>query len=277
MLPYQSAVEVGKLDGTKIGEASGLVASTKHPGILWTHNDRLSRQPNIKGRNKIYALDATSGDIVADFVLDGASNVDWEDIATHDGFIYVGDVGDNYKTRRSITIYRVPEPDVLVGGTTRGQKRISDWDRLNLKFPGGDAHNVEAFVLDPISERFYLLTKQGNRMYTTPRVWGLGNDNMTLRRAGFIREVPGDVIVGADISPDGTELLVKYYDEIRYYCRDVNVSLEETLSRHYAVVLDYDPEPKGESIAWSEDGLYTLSEAKMEATVPLYFYPKSTC
>ena len=69
--------------------------------------------------------------------------------------------------------------------------------------------------------------------------------------------------------------MVKYYDEIRYYCRNANVSLEETLSRHYAVALDYDPEPKGESIAWSMDGLYTLSEAKMEATVPLYFYPRN--
>ena len=259
------------MDGTKVGEASGLVASTKHPGILWTHNDR---RPNVKGRNKIYALGATSGDIVADFILEGGRNVDWEDMSYHNGFIFVGDVGDNYHTRKSISIYRVPEPEVLVG-TNRNRKRISDWDRLNLKFPGGDAHNVEAFVLDPISERLYLFTKQGNRIYTTPRVWGLGNDDMTLQRAGFIREVPGDVIVGADISPDGTEILVKYYDEIRYYCRDANVSLEETLSRHYAVALDYDPEPKGESIAWSKNGLYTLSEAKMEATVPLYFYPRN--
>lgn len=272
LLPFQRAVEVGNVDGTKVGEASGLVASTKHPGILWTHNDRLSRQP--KKRNKMYALDATSGDIVADFILDGAHNVDWEDMAYHKGFVYVGDVGDNYQTRRGITIYRVPEPDAL-DVTIRSQKRIQDWDRLDLRFPGGDAHNVEAFLLDPISERFVLLTKQGDRIYTTPRVWGLGDEDMTLQRAGFVREVPGDALVGADISPDGTKILLKYYDEIRYYCRDVGVSLEETLSRHYPVALEYDPEPKGESVAWSKDGFYTLSEAKMEATVPLYFYPRN--
>ena len=56
-----------------IDEASGCAASRTHPGILYTLNDH-------GGENRVFAL-ATNGTLLAKYTIDGAKNVDWEDIA----------------------------------------------------------------------------------------------------------------------------------------------------------------------------------------------------
>ena len=83
--------------------------SRAHPGVLWTDNDSGERA-------YVYATDLTGAD--RGFVrIDGARAVDWEDIAlgpcpTRKGpCLYLADTGDNDRTRKSVIIYAVPEPD----------------------------------------------------------------------------------------------------------------------------------------------------------------------
>src|SRR5215468_8138892 len=67
------AVErIGQIDYGPISESSGLVASRKHPGVYWTHND--SGNPAV-----IFAI-THEGKFVAEFPV-AAKNNDWEDIA----------------------------------------------------------------------------------------------------------------------------------------------------------------------------------------------------
>lgn len=88
-----------------IPEASGLAASRRHPGILYTHNDK-------GGQNRIFALNATNAHIQATFTISSATNKDWEDVAVgtcgQDTCLYIGDIGDG--GREPHTIYRVKEP-----------------------------------------------------------------------------------------------------------------------------------------------------------------------
>ena len=105
-LPFFGARQVGTVDSTIIGEASGLVASTVNQDILWTHNDAPKRnwQPN---RNKIYAISRYGGNIVGEYAVDGVKNIDWEDVAYGSGpipgvkYIYIGDTGENPWSGRS--------------------------------------------------------------------------------------------------------------------------------------------------------------------------------
>ncbi|MEO0332433.1 MAG: hypothetical protein AAF223_12225, partial [Bacteroidota bacterium] len=74
---FSKPIDQGEVKYSAISEASGIVASRNNPGILWTHNDS-GHEP------KIYAID-TSGEIAGEWVIAGATNRDWEDIAIGPG------------------------------------------------------------------------------------------------------------------------------------------------------------------------------------------------
>src|SRR5690554_4538034 len=99
---------MGKLDNGAIDEASGIVASHRYPGFLYTHNDS-------GGDPEVFVID-TLGRHHATIRLQGAENRDWEDIAIGPGidpqltYVYVGDIGDNDAKRDKIQVYRFPEP-----------------------------------------------------------------------------------------------------------------------------------------------------------------------
>ena len=283
-LPFLPGVAVGSVDAATLSEASGLVASTGglNPGILWTHNDapKFPNRPN--NRNRIYAIDThNDGEIVAAYSIEGAKNIDWEDIAYGNGpegknsgkYIYLGDIGDNDEYRNEIYIYRVREPDVRAGGSPY----LAEWDRLTLTYPDRRPRNVEAFLFDPVDEVFYLMTKRGGSIFSTPAKWGRGSTSMTLRQAGLMSEFRKQPLVGADISPDGREILLKYYGSVKYFCRDSeSESVAEVFRTHDSLKLSYDreKEPKGEAVAWAKEGFYTLSEQDRYSTTPLYFYKR---
>ena len=72
--PAWGAVQTGAaIAEPSINEASGLVMSGDHPGVLWMIEDSLN--PPI-----LWAIN-TQGQTVGQFTLSGAINVDWEDIS----------------------------------------------------------------------------------------------------------------------------------------------------------------------------------------------------
>ena len=218
---FDSREEAGKVD-TRLGEASGLASSRIHPGILYTHED-------YKDLNEFYAIDAENGEILGDFVLVGATNRDYEDMSVGPGpdegasYVYVGDVGDNWEKRLDIKIYRVKESLLQIGAGVR--QEITDFDTLTLTYHDGAAHNSEAFYFDPVDQLIYIVRKEGGKMWRTPTKWGPGDATMTLVRDIDIGSNPNQIISGADMSPDGREVLLKYYGAVRYYCRKPGQSM----------------------------------------------------
>ncbi len=104
---------LGLVKNDDIIEASGIAASYKNKGVLWTHND-------AGNENRIFALD-TTGSNLGEYYLYNATNRDWEDIAIDPGpddsksYIYVGDIGDNDDEYIYKYIYRFEEPNVIIG------------------------------------------------------------------------------------------------------------------------------------------------------------------
>ena len=96
---FYKPILIGKLTAT-LSEISGIIY---YNGKLFGINDG----GNL---NAIYSIDTTNGTILKSIVLEGVSNVDWEDITQDSGSVYVGDFGNNYSGNRSnLVIYKFPK------------------------------------------------------------------------------------------------------------------------------------------------------------------------
>jgi hypothetical protein len=95
--PFGGPVSAGVVQHAPLQEASGLVASRTHPGVLWSHNDSGDGP-------RLFALTTSVGDLGV-FTLDGAEARDWEDLAIGLGpepgldYLYAGNIGDNESQR----------------------------------------------------------------------------------------------------------------------------------------------------------------------------------
>jgi hypothetical protein len=185
---------VGKLAHQPIAECSGIVASRRHAGIFWVHNDSGSSAT-------LYAV-KQDGSLVGEFAV-AATNEDWEDIATDDdGHLYVGDVGNNAGRRKELVVYRLDEPDPTRSKEVVRLKVTREW---TLSFPAAPFDCEALFV-------------HGGHGYVISKLYfggqaGLYRFSLTEAKEPVVLEKVGSVpvrtpVTAADISPDGKRLAV---------------------------------------------------------------------
>ena len=241
---------LGKVD-KRLKEASGLVASPNNIDHYWSHND--SGNPP-----EIFLIDSKA-DIKLTCKFTNLKNRDWEDIAIGSGpkegvtYVYIGDIGDNRAEYPVKFIYRFEEP--IFSGQT--ELIISDYDTLIVKLPDG-VRDSEALTIDPISNDMLLISKREDSV----RVYQLNYlDQKDTLLAQRIAVLSLHNINAADISANGTEVLMKDYDRIYYWKRASNESMSELLIKK-PIRLPYKNGPQDEAIAWKRDGsgFFTLGE-----------------
>jgi hypothetical protein len=264
---FEGPSVAGQLDW---GEVSGLVAAS-HGGFLWGHSDAQGRAAEIQ------AID-TDGGLLGSFLLDGASNTDWEDIARGPGpidgasYLYIADTGDNGTSRSGVQVYRFLEPSQAGGGV------IDDVERLELRYPDG-AHDAETLLVDPISGDLILVERDrddqgvsGIFLAEAP----LSSEGITeLERVGTLvfgsGPLPGDVDATAgDVSADGSLVMVRTHDRIWVFLRDPQAPIQEAFDSTPCPTPAVD-EYKGEALAIAVDGsgFYTGGEGRGE---PLHWF-----
>ena len=254
---------MGELDNKAIDEASGIVASHRHPGFLYTHNDS-------GGDPDVFIID-TLGRHHATIRLEGAENKDWEDIAIGPGedpqstYVYVGDIGDNDAKREKIQVYRFPEPS----GEPVGELKLKA-EKLTLVYPDGP-RDAETLMVDPWTGDLFILSKRdtSNTLYKAS-VDQLEKVETVLEK---VTKIPVTMAVGGDISADGKQILIKNYWAVYYWERAEGESVPEALAKK-PLLLPYKPEPQGEAIGFSTSGdrYYTLSEVRFGIKPVLYQY-----
>lgn len=111
---FRPGTAVSTILSREINEASGLAASRIHKNILYTHNDG-------GDTTRLFAVDLTTGSLVATIGISGADHYDWEDIAMgpcpdNSSCIYIADAGHS-SSRKVNMIYMVPEPVVVMDQT----------------------------------------------------------------------------------------------------------------------------------------------------------------
>jgi hypothetical protein len=219
-----------RIGDPRVVESSGLAASRRHAGVLWTHNDS-------DDAARLFAI-GRDGRVLATLRLAGVPARDWEAVAVGrddrgQPALFAGDIGDNQGVWPSVTVYRVAEPARLRDATVRAE-------RYRLRYPDGP-HNAEALLVDPRANRLYVATKgeAGGSLYQAPAA--LRDDRVNLLRR--VRRVPALVTDGA-FSPDGRLLVLRDYGAAHVY--------RASGGRLATVPLPL--QPQGESIAFSADG-----------------------
>ncbi|MEU1023073.1 WD40 repeat domain-containing protein [Streptomyces sp. NPDC005904] len=180
----------------RIVESSGLAASRAHPGVYWTHNDQ------DKGAY-LYAVDSRTGRTVATVTMTGIGaprDVEAISVGT-DGFLYVGDIGDNLGgTWPHVWIYKLPEPKTLKDQAVRATQYV-------VKYADG-ARDAEALMVHPKTGRIYIADKkeEGGSLYEGPATMSTAGPNV------FRRIAATDLwVTDGAFSPDGRRLSLRGY------------------------------------------------------------------
>jgi hypothetical protein len=261
--PFDFGEPVGIVE-PRLAEASGLAASITNPGLLWTLND--SGNPA-----EVYLIDTTA-QIKVVCRLANVENRDWEDIVIGPGpdstknYIYVADIGDNRAIYPTKILYRFEEP-VFTSGTIE----ITDFDTLYVKLDDG-IRDTEAIMIDPLHKGMYILSKREDSVHFYKVDYPYVGDTLNAR---YRVTLPYHNINAAEISPDGTEVVIKDYDHI-YYWKRLDGGPISKLLQTSPIVLNYKSENQGESITFSRQGsgFFTLSETETKEHGPakLLFY-----
>ena len=251
--------ETGRMTDPRVAESSGAIRGTVNPGLVWTLDD--SGNPPI-----LFAID-TTGRVEAAVRLDGAVNVDWETISigpcgrSDDPCLYVGDLGDNLARRRSVTVYRLPEPALHPNPPVH----LPVQDSLVIRYTSG-AQDVEAMAVTAAGD--LLLVGKGWRerpaVFVVPdSAWNGGRflaapvDTLPIE-TGLFR---GALVTDAALSPDQRRLAVRTYREIYFFGRDRRNRFD--LRRPEAVCDVSGREPQGEGIAYWDDRTLVLTSERL--------------
>lgn len=211
-----------------VDEMSGIARSRTYEGVYWVHNDSGDRA-------RIFAIRLDGSVVIPPFVsrrdssnraedpnivyegiqLEGAANIDWEDIAIDGDTIYIADMGNNGNARRDLAIYVAQEPNPEATLQTHALKRIPVAYPDQKAFPG-DVWHFDCEALFVFEGKLYVLTKhRAPRQLSVPetgtKLYRL--DTQHTDRVNMLTLVDshsdlGGWVTAAAMSPDGRTLAV---------------------------------------------------------------------
>ncbi len=258
---YGEPRDVGRVP-LELAEMSGLAVSTRHPGVLWSHND--------SGNSfRVFALDE-SGRLLATLTLTGVdkeegARMDLEDIAVGPcvpgeprSCIYLADIGDNFERRARVRIFRFPEPDQVVDATV-------SVETLPFTYPDG-AHDAESLIIDSRTARLAVITKKKDSLGEVFALEGLAPG--TVGKATRLGELHAPETVdfrttAADLHPSGQRMLLRTYTRVWELRRPGASRLEELLQGQVVEV-------PGPSQAQSEAITYLPEKGQSQADARAY-------
>jgi len=234
----------GTITHAPIRESSGVVASRRFHGVIWTHNDK-GNSPSL------YAIDK-NGKLLAEYLV-AAVNDDWEDIALDDqGRLYIGKIGNNKARKDRIEVLRLAEPNP--------SNRAADPETLDvertylLSFPD-QPFDCEALFIH--QGHGYVISKQFNNapagLYRFPLERG---HNLRLEKVADL-PIRGQV-TSADLSSDGKQLAILTYGTLYTFQIDGDINRLATTKPTTTPA----PAGKTEGICFTADGLLMTAESR---------------
>ncbi|MEZ4961840.1 MAG: T9SS type A sorting domain-containing protein [Saprospiraceae bacterium] len=180
-----------------LSECSGLAWFADR---LWTHQD---------GGNEdlLYVIDTLTGAKLQTVTLPNTDNIDWEDLAENDEYLFVGDFGNNNGNRTDLRIFRIKKSGLLAGTSTPEIIAFSYSDQTDFSSaPNANNYDCEAFFF--WNDSLHLFSKNwlnfNTRHYVLPAE--PGNQIAQLRDSLNVQ----GLVTGADITDDGKAVLLGY-------------------------------------------------------------------
>ena len=243
---YARPVRVGTISDSRVDEVSGMVPITGLPDYFWIHNDS-------KDTARLFAV-RKNGVIVAEVQLPGASNIDFEDIATGPGpdpernYLFIADTGNNALNRTQLVIWRLPEPNLP--STNLGQRLVAERSEpIRFRYPAGTFNN-EALIVHPLTGRIYIITKVSGPavVYRFPSSVP-GGAVQTLVRVASMNI--GGLVTAADLTEDGRRMLVRTFPSVQEYRLPQGAPFESIFTQPRIILPNAGvAEPKSESICF---------------------------
>lgn len=202
-----------RLQAPALAEVSGILASRRRPGVFWVLNDS-------GDRSRLFAIDR-QGTLLSEVRVTGAKNVDWEDLTTDaDGYLYIGDFGNNDNNRKDLTIYVIEEPDPRdpADSVVTVLRRIPFFFPEQHRFPDPENMNYDCEAVFSDNGKLFVLTKHRSDSRTT--LYRIPLDGIAKRPAERIADYDiGSMVTSAAVSPDGRYLAVLSYQYIHVFQR----------------------------------------------------------
>lgn len=258
---------VGTIESPEIKESSGLVVSKCQTDVFWTHND--------SGDDAFIFAFNRKGEKLGTWKVTGAKAFDWEDIAEikdarGECVLYIGDIGNNTRSRGEFTIYRVREPQVAAENKSSGKKNPLPTDAaeaIRFEYPGA-RRDAETLMVHPATGDVYILSKSmsgASAVYKLKSGFDLSKTNKLEKLADFtVPAIPNGFLTGGDISPDGRRVVIcDYFNAYELVLPDAAKNFDEIWTQTPATI-ELGPREQGEAVAYSPDGksIFANSENK---------------
>jgi hypothetical protein len=194
-------------------------------------------------------------------------------------YLYVGDIGDNGKSRAQVQVYRVPEPAVYLDQHLAPVERdLKGVTQITITYPDG-AHDAETLLIDPVTGDLFIATKQSGStaIYRAAAddLAGGGPVVLSFERSfgiGFLQQA-----TAGDISPTGREIIIKGYGFARMWLRGHGQTVGAALGGAAINIpfVGFPTKPQGETIAFDRFGAsyFTVSEGTSQ---PLYKHTRTS-
>lgn len=257
-LLFTTAPVVDTMQRQEYNELSGIASSVTNPGILYVHEDDA-------GTN-IVPLTNAQGDDLGKLVLDNISTRNIEDVRVAPGpeagksYIYLADIGDNNASRKTITIFRFAEP-VLKDLSGTSAIHVQSIDKIELAYPKG-AVNAETLLVDPVTKDIFVASKETSRSTIYMATYPQSLTSTTVLKSVVKTDL--DLLTSGDISPGGSEILLRNKGQIWYWKRTAGQSVAQTILTAPQAAPYAGNEHQGEGICFMHDasGYFTDTEIK---------------
>jgi hypothetical protein len=191
----------------ELNENSGMIW---YDGLIWTINDS-------NGDPCIYALDTATVSIVRRVSVENVENIDWEEIAQDESYLYIGDFGNNDGSRHDLRIYKINKSDLNQSSVVPEIIQFSYPDQTDFTPALYDTpFDCEAMI--SAGDTLQLFTKNwtggDTRMYKVPATKG----NHVAVLCGSLT-IDGQVTASAYSSADQCLYLLGYYNYTPFLCR----------------------------------------------------------
>lgn len=188
---------------SKINETSGLI---NFNGRIITHNDS-------GGKPNLYEIDVASGDVIRTVKISDAANIDMEDIAQDENYIYVCDIGNNSNKRKDQTIYKISKEDYLNNDKVTAEKiTISYKEQKDFSKTNNDT-NFDAEAVVHINNELFLFTKNWGDLKTSVYKIPKEKGNYKLSKIDSF-DIQG-LITGADYNIKNKSVLLTGYVDFK--------------------------------------------------------------
>lgn len=171
-------------------------------GLLF-YNNKIITHNDSGNTAQLFDLDTISLQITRTITISNVLNIDWEDIAQDETYIYVGDIGNNNGSRRDLAVYRILKTDYDKFNSVIAEKiEFSYEDQTDFTpSPNSDWDAEALFVLD---DKLVILTKQWQSSGTV--AYGIPKTPGTFTASKIGNYSVNGLVTGASFNP-GTQIL----------------------------------------------------------------------